>query len=156
LLAAAIFPLALFAQKGAYTLTGEANDLPEGHKIFLIYDGKQDSTSVNDGVFVFEGALDEPVKAYLVASASLREVGRNPRATFYLEPGTITVTVDGADMGTATFQGGPVNELYSSYEQLLEPVTQQSAALSAMYREAGNEERQTDAFQERYRKQNEA
>lgn len=150
----AILPLWTVAQEQAMIVSGAINGVSEGHKIYLMSGSLRDSTFLNNGTFRFQMQLQEPQRSYLTMGKTESDSYRNPRITFYLEPGVTEIKSAVGHFDQVTIQGGPVNATFAKYNQLLAPVTTEIQELSAWYRMASPEERDSDAFQQEYRRQN--
>lgn len=144
-----IIPLAVWAQSGTTTVSGTVSGATDQQKVFVVYGNSQDSIPLSGGKFSYTTQLEEPVKAYLLVGNSFRESSRGPRLAFYLEPGTVNVSGEAATWGNATVSGGEVNGKFSEFNELMKPATTLSGELTALYQQSSDEERESDAFQDK-------
>lgn len=124
-----------------FELDGQVNDLRNDDTIYLIYtvDNKQvaDSSTVQDGRFVFKGQLQYPVAATLVRNYGPEELKNIQGRTldlfkFYLEP--TKFQVQAADsLKNASVVNSPLNQQYASLKRILKPTDDQFDALNKEY-----------------------
>lgn len=143
----AALPAGLFAQSGAYVLSGKLAPLPATAKAYLYYGGKTDSAAIANGTFAFKGAVETPQKTYLIVNprgTGIRAAGLQ-MTELYLEPGKISVSSRDS-LANAVVSGGPVNSDNIRLKKALEPVNQKMEALQREYEAAGDEKRKSKEF----------
>lgn len=149
-------PGMLMAQNINYTLKGSIRNLSKPAKVYLSYrtasSNATDSATVQNGKFVFNGSVAEPVKAslrlvYPDAARSSTDV-----LALYLEPGNITVNaVD--SIHRATIKGAALNKNNQELTAVLKPFTNRIKSLSAEARALPANQRTPEAeaaFDKRY------
>ncbi len=149
-------PGMLMAQNINYTLKGSISNLSKPAKVYLSYrtasSNATDSATVENGKFVFNGSVAEPVKAslrlvYPAAARSSIDV-----LALYLEPGNITVNaVD--SIHRATIKGAALNKNNQELTAVLKPFTNRIKSLSAEARALPANQRTPEAeaaFDKRY------
>ncbi|HMI01483.1 MAG TPA: TlpA disulfide reductase family protein [Pedobacter sp.] len=161
LTAAALLPLAVFAQK-PFSVTGNIKGLKTGDKIYLVYKANgadvTDSALVKEGAFAFKGALTDPARANLF-------LNKNPFVSrplpgeildmtmLYIEPAVIKIS--GADsLKKAAVSGSVINDDDKKLKALTKPVTDQLNVVNADYAKLSADQKKDEAMvkplQERY------
>jgi peroxiredoxin len=131
-------PLALCAQKGAFTIEGKIGTINAPAKVYLTYRQSNgpitDSALVENGAFEFKGTVAEPVQGTIVLNylGSGTKGKRVHKRTLYLEAATISI--NSADSLTnATITGSKVNADYDQLVKVLKPSTEKMDAFMADY-----------------------
>lgn len=146
----------LIAQHTNYTVKGSISNLREPAKIYLSYrtasSNVTDSATVQNGKFVFNGIVPEPVKA----SLRLAHPGSTHNATdvlaLYLEPGNITVSTKDS-VYNAKVNAAELNKNNQELTFALNPFTTKFKSLSAEARALPAAQRTPEAeaaFDKRY------
>lgn len=144
------------AQGTNYMVKGKAGSLNAPAKAYLIYSGKgsysADSSSIKNGVFAFNGKLDEPLMATLVLDrkgAGLTSIMAGSQADFaviYLE--NVPVTVNTSDsVRSAVITGGTLNETNKKFHLLQIPIEKAIRDLTLSARSASQQQQADPAFQ---------
>ena len=126
-------PALAFAQEGKYTVNGKIGTYNAPAKVYLQHrvNGKNviDSTTLKDGRFQFSGEAVTPVSAYFCSMIKgTASIISAITASFYLEPGVITVTGD--DKAASALVNGPkTNQENENYQAALKPVNDAYEAL---------------------------
>lgn len=161
LTAAALLPLAVFAQK-PFSVTGNIKGLKTGDKVYLVYKANgtdvTDSTLVKDGAFAFKGTLTDPTRANLF-------LNKNPfvsrplpgemldMTAIYIEPAAIKLTAADS-LKKAVVSGSVINDDDKKLKALTKPVTDQLNAVNADYAKLSADQKKDEALvkplQERY------
>lgn len=119
-------PLFLFAQKN-FELNGKVDALKNGDKIYLVYQLEDqqiaDSTTVENGRFVFKGQLDFPVFSalYLHKNPYVQRPAKGEQMDyfrFYLEPARIMLEAPDS-LKKMTIKGSPANEQHTVLKSML-------------------------------------
>ncbi len=94
-----------------------------------------DSTVIADGKFTFNGTLDVPYRAAMLAIGDPNvNYGRDMDVChFALEPGTITVNAEGGKLAEATVTGGKTQTEMNELEAQLKPVMEKLKASNELY-----------------------
>lgn len=104
--------------RNSYTLTGVIEKAKEGDRVFLaVMQGDYnfstlDSTTIQNGKYLFKGQQKQPVKRLVVAEVGEELIGSSD---FILE--NTDVTVDVKLDNTCVINGGADNELWKSYNE---------------------------------------
>lgn len=102
------------AQNVTYKIDGRIGRLSAPAKAYLWYSGSAgrqiDSVNINNGIFTFEGSVDQPKAALLYISKRGTGLASSDPGylLFYLENGNISVTTPDA-IQDAKVSGGPIN-----------------------------------------------
>ncbi|MBS1602903.1 MAG: redoxin domain-containing protein [Bacteroidetes bacterium] len=107
--------------------------------IYLYYDNDDskriaDSAEIKDGVFTFKGEISCPTLAIVVPKPSATPAS----AQVFIEPVTMTLTIDGTNVRDATLAGSKIQEEWVQFNQLHEPIRKEMEPLSARYAAANN------------------
>jgi thiol-disulfide isomerase/thioredoxin len=99
-------------------------------KYYLQYNNGQkyisDSAIVTNGRFTFAGTLPQPTPGIFSATLSQNMSGdKKEQADLFLEPTSMTITVQNGDLATAVLKGSVSNEDYTKLEQEKEAATLQ-------------------------------
>ncbi|TDS08922.1 TlpA disulfide reductase family protein [Sphingobacterium paludis] len=141
----AILPLALYAQESV-KISGTIAGTSGNEKVFLHYGEKSDSLRLENGNFIFSFDLYEPTPAVLLVGESLGQSRSNPRLSFYVEPGNITIAGKQTELSKANVLAGKVNEDYLEFLKVAQEVQNLTNDMWEWYGQAGEEERNTEAF----------
>ena len=156
-----LMPSVLMAQTANYMLNGKVGKLSAPAKAYLMYSnaaGRQtDSTTINNGAFVFSGTLDQPKSAYLIISKSGTGIGSNDASyiDLYLEPGNISV-VSPDSIDNAKITGGSVNADNAKLQVALTTVNAKMQALNKDYQAATDEQRKSKEFGDNIQKRSDS
>lgn len=149
-------PALLMAQNINYTLKGSISNLSKPAKIYLSYrtasSNATDSATVQNGKFVFNGSVAEPVKASLRLAHPDAAKSSADVLALYLEPGNITVNAADS-IHNATIKGAALNKNNQELTAVLKPFTNRIKALSAEARALPVNQRTPEAeaaFDKRY------
>jgi thiol-disulfide isomerase/thioredoxin len=123
------------AQKGAagFVLNGKYKE-GGGAMLYLFYTGNnnervKDSCVVKDGVFSFKGSVTEPTIAYLQA----KQPGSASSAQLFLDPGIMTVMVDGNHIKDAVLTGSATQKDLEQLQKQSASIRKEMEPLSARY-----------------------
>jgi thiol-disulfide isomerase/thioredoxin len=112
--------------RNTFILRGSVSGKDNG-KIYLRYSYQNkkilDSSNIKDGNFVFNGLLDEPVKAELSDNRKLmREDYANYLPGFYIEPGEMSISLVDKYFANAKLKGSQTDDDYKLFYNELNPV----------------------------------
>lgn len=154
---AALAPVAVFAQKSSFSITGKMGKLDKPAKIYIDYmdangQGKEDSATVENGVFKISGT----VSGYTNARMSLDHEGKgkpfsiySPGADviyFYFGPEQIKVTSKDS-LSTATFTGSKIYNEHAAYNKAIGgSIMELTAQYQKEYAEASPEDKKDKEF----------
>lgn len=154
---AVLAPVAVFAQKSSFSITGRLGSLDKPAKIYIDYSdangqGKEDSASVINGEFKLSGA----VTGYTTARMSLDHEGKgkpfsiySPGADviyFYFGPEEITITSKDS-LSTAVFTGSKIYDEHAAYNKAIGgSIMALTAQYQKEYAEAAPQDRQDPEF----------
>lgn len=157
LLFAALAPVAAFAQKSSFTITGKLGTLDKPAKVYIDYSdaagqGKEDSADVINGVFKLTGS----VAGYTTARMSLDHEGKgkpfsiySPGADviyFYFGPEQIEITSKDS-LSTATFKGSKIYDEHAAYNKMIGgSIMALTAQYQKEYAEASPEDKKDPEF----------
>ena len=97
---------------------------------------RRDSCAVTGGRFTFQGTVAEPSMVFLGASGANNM--DDPHAVdFFVEPGSMTITLPGDDYKKAVITGSPVEDEYQSLRQAEQPIYAEMKPLEQTYTAAG-------------------
>jgi len=121
--------------KNRFVLKGKLEGLNVG-LIYLYYSDQgnnriKDSSTINNGTFMFQGNISEPTIGYL----TLKEEKRNESnsTNFFLEPKEMTVSLKFNNFGSATVTGSKVQDEYATLTKSKEKIRQRMQPLSDSY-----------------------
>lgn len=89
-----------------------------------------DSAVIKDGLFEFKGALNEPVMAFFSGEVKSRSMDDPNAATFFIEPGQLTLDVKMNDFKNLVLRGSKTQDEYRALEKLKEPILQEMKPVS--------------------------
>ncbi|RYY26605.1 MAG: AhpC/TSA family protein [Sphingobacteriaceae bacterium] len=149
-------PGLLLAQGVNYTIKGSISNLSKPAKVYLTYrtasSNATDSATVQNGKFVFNGSVAEPVKASLRLAHADNTRNAADVLPLYLEPGNINI--NGSDsIYNAKINAGELNKSNQELTFALKPFTAQIKSLSAEARVLPASQRTPEAeaaFDKRY------
>jgi peroxiredoxin len=122
----------------SFTLQGEITDYESGWVHMLKREQGQfitlDSIMVDNGVFVFEGKIDQPRFTYLKLE------GQQNYVTFFLEPGEIALKVSADNPGEPEISGSQSHAVYLAYLDDSKHYDKKMSDLYVEFHEAENEE----------------
>jgi peroxiredoxin len=150
-LLASAFPVLLAAQSLSFTVNGNVDHLNAPAKAYLTYRTSVktviDTADIVQGVFHFNGKLDEPTQAYLLIDHDGTGVKRsgNDMLPLYLEAGIIKVTSPDS-ISNAIITGSELNNLNQNLLNELKPIEAKQKALYARYKAATPEQQQSKQF----------
>lgn len=150
-------PVAVFAQKSSFSITGKIGKLDKPARVYIDYSdatgqGKEDSAVVEKGVFKFSGT----VSGYTIARMSLDHEGKgkpfsiySPGADviyFYFGPEEIKITSKDS-LSTATFAGSRIYNEHAAYNKAIGgSIMELTAQYQKEYAEASPEDRKDPEF----------
>lgn len=96
----------------------------DGSWVRLSYTNKEgksirDSVVVNNGVFRFEGSITEPTNAYLSGKTKTRSVDDPNSSSVFLEPGTMSITIEDRKFKEAIVTGSKTQTEYALLQNRL-------------------------------------
>jgi len=129
------------AQAQPFTLTGTITGQTTG-KLKLYYTDKegkqvQDSTSINNGHFKFQGNIAEPGMAFLTGAVKTQGMDDPNSTDIFLEPGMMTIRLQRNDFKNAVMTGPKTQDEYTELKKLKEPIYKEMEPLSKAYAAAG-------------------
>ena len=142
-----LIPLNSIAQvKNSFSLIGNINSL-DGQYIYFSYKGFSkdriwDSVIVQNNKFKFSGKLSGQAKCYITTRKTKRDNTsyRNVAEAFYIQPGIITINLDGNDFKKCIITGSKVqaqfdilNKKRKSVYDKLNPLINQWDSLATLY-----------------------
>lgn len=152
-----LVPVATFAQKPNFTITGRLGKLDKPAKVYIDYSdtngqGKEDSASVVNGVFTFTGTITGQTTARM----ALDHEGKgkpfsiySPGADviyFYFGPEQIKVTSKDS-LSVATFKGSKIYDEHAAYNKTIGgSIMELTAMYQKEYAEASNEDKKDPEF----------
>src|SRR5687767_8848359 len=109
-----------------FTIQGSIDNKATG-KLYLIYLSESrktiDSTKIQNGRFVFNGLIDEPVKAELTDDLKTRSAEySNYVSNFYIEPGQMNLTLINNQFAQAKLTGSKTNCEYQLFSRDVDPI----------------------------------
>lgn len=150
-------PVATFAQKTNFSITGNLGKLDKPAKVYIDYSdangkGKEDSAAVVNGVFIFTGT----VSGQTTARMSLDHEGKgkpfsiySPGADviyFYFGPEQIRV-ISKDSLSTATFKGSKIYDEHAAYNKTIGgSIMELTAMYQKEYAEASPEDKKDPEF----------
>ncbi|WP_316791311.1 TlpA disulfide reductase family protein [Pedobacter frigoris] len=150
------------AQDGSFTLQGKIKGQTSG-MLKLSYpdtkDGyKQDSTAIKNGQFEFKGKVAGPVMAYIMGTVKSRGFDDPNMATFFIEPGKLSMELTNGDFKNLKLKGSKTQEELVALNLRKKTQLEQMRVLSAAYdkanmayidaRKAGKPEAELEALKE--------
>lgn len=139
LLAAVLMISACGGPKGEFTINGtiEGHD---GEEIYLYrildqesYATTTDTCVISNGKFTFKGNIETPFDYSVILIGDIDDY-RNPDSyTCYIEPGEMTVEIDGADFKNSVLKGSPVQQEYDKFMALMQPHIEKITAIRDKY-----------------------
>ncbi|HWB28348.1 MAG TPA: TlpA disulfide reductase family protein [Chitinophagaceae bacterium] len=98
----------------SFTLEGKITGDPAG-KLIIYYTGAggkqiKDSTVINSNTFIFKGKIAGPVMAYLQGNVTSMSMDDPNTTSFFIEPGTIHITLKDGDFKHAVITGSKTQE----------------------------------------------
>lgn len=152
LLAIGLLPTMLFAQE-EFTIKGNIGKLNAPAKVYLQYaEGGQrqlDSAVVKNGVFSFNGVVQNPVEAVVVVSAEgkpLRQLENPDYRNIFLSKGVITLK--GENLKNAKLAGNKINDDLAKYDLASAEIKAAAEKLIASYADATDEQRNAPGYME--------
>lgn len=146
-----ITPLALFAQKGDFTVQGKVGNLNAPAKVYLNYRSATatvlDSVNIANGLFEFHGSVNEPTKATVILSYQ----GTGPRnrtneaISIYLEKGIIEITSPDS-LAKAKIVGPAINTDNEKLKLTLKPSATKMTDFMAAYYAMTKEQKEDKAI----------
>jgi thiol-disulfide isomerase/thioredoxin len=129
------FTLFTSCKQGAdntYTIQGTLRGADSGWAYLYYYKQGQkdpitDSAKIAKGSFTFKDTALEPMRCHLSVS------GANERLTFFVEPGTVTISGSVDTLGKATITGGPTQVEYAQFVASGKTFDDQEMALDSVY-----------------------
>lgn len=126
-----------FAQQKSFTLEGKISGQNEG-LLKIVYEAAggeyiKDSTTIKDGAFTFKGMLAEPAMAYFSGAVKSRDMDDPNAASFFLEPGQLTLDVNAGDFKNLKLKGSKTQDEYVSLNLLKAPIMEEMKPLSEAY-----------------------
>ena len=118
-LAAALCAACAQQPKDRFTLSGSVEGM-DGQYVYLMYGADTlsvtDSALVEAGAFRFEGKLLAPTKAMLHPKLETQAYDPKKIYSFYIEPASMTVTLDHADLSKSRLEGSLTQAQVDSLE----------------------------------------
>jgi peroxiredoxin len=150
-------PLVVAAQQH-YTIKVHVKNLNPEAKAYLNYKVnqkiKQDSASLMNNQFVFEGTQSNKMKAFVLLShtgAPVKEMDGSDKVAIYLETGTVTVNATDS-LVHATVGGTRLNDDQQQMTELLEPYKKNGDAMIKAYDQAKGNANQQDKLKAEFAK----
>lgn len=114
-----------------YVING-STDLADGEMVYLSYTVNpdslfKDSVAVANGQFIFNGSLQTPVQASLYTAAAKDD--RSKIRGFVIEPGSISVALDGDDYSNAAIEGSALTAQLDSVSNYIADINGQMRGL---------------------------
>ena len=127
---------------GTFSLHGNLSGSAPA-RIWLYYtgiDGKQkvDSCALKNGVFVFSGALSEPIGAYLTLRKKVAGTEESNGVSIYLEAAEMELKGEAADLRKSVITGSVSQDEFTALQKEYAPVKLQEQPLIAAYTKANN------------------
>jgi len=142
---ALLLPLGVCGQQADFSLKGRLPFLKPTEKVYLVYNNKVDSATVNDkGFFEIAGTLESPAMAQFVVGNGWETARRTSFIAFYLEGGALTLNGE-EDLQKSVYVGGTVQEDYKDYNALLEPIRIRRKELREKTKDKDREELYADS-----------
>lgn len=138
-----LLPGSLLAQTGSFELSGRIGNASAPAIAYLLYPNGntyvQDSVAPSNGVFVFKGQVDHPIKGTLMikhwTNAGHPGSTYSDKMPIYIEKGKTTITsLD--SLHDATITGSPLTNDLRALEAMLKPVQEKAQAVYLKYAEA--------------------
>ncbi len=154
LLISGILPAMAFAQSNSFILNGKIGNLNPPVKVYFDYmkgdENHEDSTTVKNGAFTFEGYAPEPSPARMIIDYDGISKGHGARfgntIYFYVEEGKLTMESPDS-LENARFINSPVNDEYQAYLKEVGGLPQEiSARIGAIYAAATPEQQKDTVF----------
>lgn len=127
-------------QDKAFTLKGSISGQKAGQLKIAYATGEdkyiQDSTLIKNGVFEFKGKLEEPVMAYLSGATKSRGMDDPNSASFFLEPGQMSLVLKAGDFKNLKLKGSKTQDEYVALERLKSTINQELKPISLAYEKA--------------------
>ncbi|MDR0844465.1 MAG: AhpC/TSA family protein [Tannerella sp.] len=144
--------LSCYAQQGNYSVKAKVDNVKDNTTVLLTYrlDGKTvtDSAVVKDHTFEFNGSITDPLRAGLEIAGEGDYSKQPDRLSFYLEKGEIRINATDS-IKKATVSNSKLNDEAKEWTELTKPLSAEMSALSATYRAASEEERNSEEFQKK-------
>lgn len=147
-----LLPSILFAQE-EFTVKGNVGKLNAPAKVYLQYaeggQRKLDSASVKNGVFTFNGVVQEPSAAFVILSEEgkpLRQLSNPDFRSIYLSKGVINIK--GTNLKDSKVSGNKINADLAKYELASTSIKSQVDALVKKYTNATDEQKEDPAYAE--------
>src|SRR5215203_4099055 len=135
---ALVAPVALFAQKGEFSIKGKIGTITAPAKAYLTYRQSNssivDSSTIQNGTFEIKGEITDPVQGAIVINyhGSGTRGKLVHRRTIYLEAALIEIkSVD--SLSSASVSGSRINADYDKLVLALKPSTEKMDAFMADY-----------------------
>jgi len=149
-----LLPFMVFAQE-KYTITAEITNAPSTAKAYLIYsDGAQrkiDSTSINQGKFIFTGVVNQPGDALLTVDhkgVGMSQLSNPDLLNLFLEGGAISIK--GTDsVYNSVLSGTPLNDDRYKLNASLAAIIAKEKAFRNRFSQATQEDLNSQEFNER-------
>ena len=140
--------LTIFATAQQFVITGKVTGQATG-KIKLYHIGMNgknviDSCVIKNGSFALRGNVPEPSMASLVGAIKSNDMADPNTTSFFLEPGTISISVRVNDFKHAIITGSKTQDEYAMLEKKKEPIYKEMEPLSKAYEQAGDELRKAN------------
>ena len=131
-LAAALCAACAQQPKDRFTLSGSVEGM-DGQYVYLMYGADTlsvtDSALVEAGAFRFEGKLLAPTKAMLHPKLETQAYDPKKIYSFYIEPASMTVTLDPADLSKSRLEGSLTQAQVDSLEVQREAILSEAKAI---------------------------
>lgn len=127
-----------------YTING-TTDLADGEFVkMMYYVGKDsnfvDSVAVANGAFTFNGTVDRPYTAMIIAGTDMMQAYQNGKMrNFIIEPGELTVELKGDSYKDATVAGSALTAEMDSMNAVQQAIYDKMTPLREQYRAAKSE-----------------
>ncbi len=135
-----------------YTING-TTDLADGEMVRMMYNVSADSTVkdscvVANGAFTFTGSIEQPKQGYIYAGEMT--YGNNKMRQLMVEPGTITVALNGDDYKAAEITGSPLTAQMDSLNTIVNGVYEQMMPLREQFMAAQGDSVATAELEKKY------
>jgi thiol-disulfide isomerase/thioredoxin len=130
----------------SFLLRGKISGHKEG-QLKLIYSDNNgqhitDSARIKNGNFEFRGHITEPTKVYLEGPVITKDMNDPNFTSFFIEPGTIDITLIVNEFKKATVTGSKTQDEQSALESSMAPVLKEMEPLSKDFDRLSREYRQ--------------
>jgi peroxiredoxin len=139
-------PFAVFSQAGKFVIKGKIADLNSPATLYLLCHGSiTDSAKLKDGIFEFDGQIDQPSTAYLTLNKSGGGFTSDNFVKFYVEAGEIKVSSSDI-LSEAHITGTKNNDDAERYRALMQPLEKRDSELETKDTGATEAQKSSPAF----------